>query len=394
MTLIPELDRALETMSARRARQRRRRRLLAAAPVLIAATTTAALAATGVIPVGSTVTAPGSQHRKRDVGTGVLVPGTDRVLELATQDPDGGPPWGLRIVSTTRGLGCLQVGRLVEGRIGVLGRDGAFGDDGRFHPFDLSTIGDGCAPLDGAGRLFANSTRTLLPASASLEADCYPRAAVRGVPPGSYCDDRSLRNLYYGTLGPEAESITVNGRAIALAGPEGAYLLVLRSSASTRAAGVGGAGPWPVSGPITSIGYRDGTTCAIGWAGPTSTCPRPGYTPAPQPVVTARTVPVRVKVEPRTSGRWRATVRFTAPVAVPDASSHYEISIRPPRRQPGGWTSAMVPTDRNIALGETVRERFRSLREPGRWRGVVSYRYRTDTGMQRTVIGRFSFRIP
>ena len=49
MTLIPELERELSAMTARRSRGRRRRWLFAGVPVALAVTGTAALAATGVI---------------------------------------------------------------------------------------------------------------------------------------------------------------------------------------------------------------------------------------------------------------------------------------------------------------------------------------------------------
>ena len=64
-----------------------------------------------------------------------MIASSVRVLPLRVADPDGGPPWGLRVARTSRGLLCVEVGRVVGGRIGVLGRDGAFHDDGAFHPF-------------------------------------------------------------------------------------------------------------------------------------------------------------------------------------------------------------------------------------------------------------------
>lgn len=391
MTLIPELERELSAMAARRTRGRKRRWLFAGVPVALAVTGTAALAATGVIPIGSPVSAPGDQYRKPDRGTGVIVPGTDRLLDLSTPDPDGEPPWGMRIVSTTRGLGCMQVGRLVDGRIGVLGRDGAFANDGRFHPFADSTVGNICASLDGAGRLFANSMRTLVPASASLRGECWPRAAVRGVPERSFCDDRSLRNLHFGTLGPEAVAITVDGRRIPLAAPEGAYLLVRRPPASMRSSVQGGGTPWPDNRPITAIHYRDGSACEVTVHGPERPCKMPGYVAPARPDVTPRDIPVSVRLRQGRSGRWTATVRFTAPVAVTDASSHYEIRLTPPPRKTRGWSHMILPTDRNIAQGENVSERFTSLRDKGRYRGVVTFEHAGEPGGTR--IGRFSFRL-
>ena len=69
-----------------------------------------------------------------NAGIGVPAPGGSRLLALRTADPQGGPPWGMRLVHTTRGEICVQIGRLADGQLGQLGIDGAFHDDGRFHP--------------------------------------------------------------------------------------------------------------------------------------------------------------------------------------------------------------------------------------------------------------------
>jgi hypothetical protein len=106
-----------------------------------------------VISIGSPAADPPEIAQlapKADAGTGVVRPGDARVLGVRAEDPDGGPPWGLQLSSTTRGLGCLIVGRVGGGRIGALGRDGAFDNDGRLHPFprDVALRPDECAPLD------------------------------------------------------------------------------------------------------------------------------------------------------------------------------------------------------------------------------------------------------
>ena len=63
MTLIPELERELRAMTSRR-RRRRTRWLVGLAPLVVVTGTTAALAASGVIPIGSPAPDPGAgQHR-------------------------------------------------------------------------------------------------------------------------------------------------------------------------------------------------------------------------------------------------------------------------------------------------------------------------------------------
>ena len=109
-----------------------------------------ALAASGVFrtgqPIGANV--PGSP----DAYKGVAVARSVHVLGLEVSDPEGGPPWGLRIIRTTRGLKCVQVGRLVDGRIGVLGEDGAFRNDGLFHPLSSDFLNNGGCGTEDARR--------------------------------------------------------------------------------------------------------------------------------------------------------------------------------------------------------------------------------------------------
>jgi hypothetical protein len=115
--------------------------------------------------------------------------------------------------------------------------------------------------------------------------------------------------------------------------------------------------------------------------------------------VAPQDIPVSVRLRQRRSGRWSAIVRFTAPVAITDASSSYEIRYKPPPRKNRGWTHAMYPTDRNIAQGETVTVHLKSLRDAGLYRGAISYRRAIVPGEPVTDprgvrIGRFSFRVP
>ena len=62
----------------------------------------------------------------------------------------------MRLVHTTRGEICVQIGRVDGDQLGQLGIDGAFHDDGRFHPLtpnvnpEYSDPGDiSCNPAGG-----------------------------------------------------------------------------------------------------------------------------------------------------------------------------------------------------------------------------------------------------
>src|SRR5206468_2059830 len=103
------------------------------------------------------------------------------LLNVEVPDPAGGPPWGLRYVATTRGLGCLQVGRIVRGDIGVLGQDGVFANDGRFHRLPENYLGgvEGpfpCGTLDARGHVFGGIYAHGVPASALI----LPTSTQRG----------------------------------------------------------------------------------------------------------------------------------------------------------------------------------------------------------------------
>jgi hypothetical protein len=58
-------------------------------------------------------------------GLGKATAGTVHLLPTSTPDPRGGLPWGMRVLSTTRGAGCIQVGRLLDGELVAIGQDGA-----------------------------------------------------------------------------------------------------------------------------------------------------------------------------------------------------------------------------------------------------------------------------
>jgi hypothetical protein len=110
--------------------------LVALGALLLAGT---AFAASQIIGVGAPVTVTHEQGQP-SVSTGVGIPvhgatsshPSGQLPAVSAPDPPGGLPWGMRIVRTTRGLVCVQVGRLLNGRLGVLGQDGQSNNDGLF----------------------------------------------------------------------------------------------------------------------------------------------------------------------------------------------------------------------------------------------------------------------
>jgi len=135
------------TRPVKRERRARRMPLLAAIVAGALLFAAAAFAASQIIGVGTSVTASSSQERPtKTTGVGVPVSGLRRsaisaqLLPISVADPGGGLPWGIRLVRTTRGLLCVQVGRLLDGRLGVLGQDGEFHNDGLFHELPAAVL--------------------------------------------------------------------------------------------------------------------------------------------------------------------------------------------------------------------------------------------------------------
>jgi hypothetical protein len=370
--------------------------LIAAGLPALLALTAAALAAGGVIMIGSPARSPGKPPRNPDGGLGVLRAGTARLLALRSSDPAGGPPWGMRVVATTRGVGCLQVGRIVDGRLGVLGMDGAFADDGRFHEEEtaLGFVGpSSCATLDSHQRMFISTTSIDTPASAwdfgpgtdsEHPGGCDSPVNTHGASADLLCPEFDERNLYFGLLGARAQSVTyvLGGvhHTVKTVGVEGAYLIV------TDAAGDDTHGDFSTDGvgallssPITEIRYAGGRVCRIIDANTnrarSSGCQPVGFQPVPRPVLRPGQLeaPVHARVIATGHGHRQIVITFRAGAAVTDASSAYTVTvIPPPGRGRFAHETTIGSTQRNIAMGEQVSWRIPVTRD-GVYRGSVVY---------------------
>jgi hypothetical protein len=339
MRVLDELEHEIERIARAAGDARPSRRwwrksaLLALLPLGLA--TVAVGAVTSGILAGEPVENPPGLHLNPKSGLGVAV-GAGKLLSVRAADPAGGPPWALRVVTTSRGLGCVQPGRVVGGKLGVLGRDGAFKDDGKFHERGAEVIQPlDCQQTDGAGHTFLAMSAQGVPASAD-GTGCVPRDYGGAKRP--LCPPGSLRTILYGLLGPEATAVTYHdrtGRVVRapVSRPEGAYLVVLPIDPKRKNFYFSpGATP---AGGLLSVEYRDGTSCQL--PHPPDGCPLNGYVAPKLPPVSrgqlAATVHVSVGTRAESPERdvaadqRRITVTFRARQPA-DARSFYTIGVQ------------------------------------------------------------------
>jgi hypothetical protein len=333
----------------------------------------------------------------------------------------------MRVLSTTRGLGCVQVGRLLDGQIGAVGQDGAFADDGLFHPLPSTAISTGttCELLDGAGQTFIAGVDEAVAASGvvqdcreshvQLPAEIPPsvRARIRRLEQATpVCPAQDLRTIYYGLLGPQAQSVTYRsntGRVITTStvGRQGAYLLVFSDTGSRRPSANShfSFATGPGSG-ILSVQYGDGHQCVIrrpdrlGGARP---CPPVGEVPVQAAAISASQVatPIHVSITTTPAGSRVVHLSFVARVAVRNSRSNYDALIVLPRnhgcagRTVGGGTFADADAGQRVTQEIPI--------SPG-CHGLVTGRvtYVRTTGLNNLqppvapgpVVGRFAVTVP
>jgi hypothetical protein len=448
VTRLPDLRNTLVAAAARQsapatpsdpvAPRHRPRRRLSGLPVLVAVALTVlglaavAFAASTLIPKGAPVKPPAGLRFTPTSGLGVAVPSSVRLLAIAVPDPAGGPPWGVRYVHTSRGLGCLLIGRIVGGRLGVLGQDGAFNNDGRFHelPPDYLDPLD-CTALDAHGHAFLASTVHGLLASAAT--GLTPTGCQ--APSTAHLDRRSLvgcpfadeRLVSYGLLGPAAHSISYQqGSAVhtmTVRPPLGAYLIV--QPLSMDKAANRGSGRWstltlggPSSKPILQVRYDRGRVCRVAPAnrrgGARACIVGRVLNSSPAPTAAQLTSPIKVRLsgtrrvrlpDRQTVMARQATLSFVAHVAASDAHSHYGVELREPRGRSCGHAIRVSAIDHDVQRGQQVHTELMIERAcRGTWTGSVRYTPPSSSGTlnqptpeppsDSILVGRFSFRIP
>jgi hypothetical protein len=403
--------------------------LLAAIMLAVLVLAAAAFAATQIIGVGTPVRSSGVQrHTTASTGVGVPVQGAHsphgsaRLLGISVPDPAGGLPWGMRIVRTTRGLQCVQIGRLLGGRLGVLGQDGLFDDDGLFHELPAAVLDqDTC---DQPTHFTVYDARALT-ASAMLPGPhvwCWYPGSVR--PEGAhqpFCPARDERDVAFGVLGPHAVSVTyrVPGgalRTVPVTSGYGAYLIVLRQPPLSQPLnGSLSSSSFPLdrfpleyqASALTSIRFRfGGHVCQTGdeplpggppnCAGSRSSAPPP----AGSRVAPGLHATVTLKAHKAPHG-YDLDLAFAAPVAVRNANTAYAVEQFPPQtRSCGELGTSGLPIERDVARGQIIHVTLFVEERPGchgvvRGRIIFGRQPDASTGpVGGETIGRFSFALP
>jgi hypothetical protein len=333
-------------------RTARRLTPLAVAAAVVLGATAVALAAAGLL-TGSPVRPSGPLSPT--AGAGIPAAGGSRLLPVRIADPAGGPPWGLRLVHTSRGYLCLQVGRVHNGVLGELGIDGAFNDDGRFHPLPADVL-----PPTG----FA------IPSSCVVAGQTFTATRINvdrnATPPsGLPVLQRNQRVVAFGLLGAHALSVSydVGGRqhTTSVAPGSGAYLVV--EGGSKRWSGQGTMGSEGLdglralpNGALNAIAYRfGGTVCSDSrdLHNPHACPTRPVRIRQPRERNLHR--PLHVTLDIRHNLIYGAQLSFTAPYAVTSARESYAIQMTIPRGCHGTGGVSVGGINRNVARGSTVR---------------------------------------
>ncbi len=315
-------------------------RVALVALALVLATAAITLAATGVILTGSPVGT--ARAPIATAGEGIPVAGGARLLPLRAPDPAGGLPWGMRIVHTTRGLVCVQIGRVYHDQLGQLGVDGAFLNDGRFHPLPTDALPDVLADAAGwmagncasPGGIYAGDSVGL-----QLSAATSPRQGA-GVPA-----DR--REISFGLLGVHAVSVTYREGSKTHTQPVlpglGAYLIVQRyrsgrplgSASETDGRDEPGnySSPAGPNGALTAIAYSyAGRSCIDRGHLRLASCGLsevPPPHPAALPIVHA---PLRAHLHIHNHVITSAQISFHAPYPVTNAGENYSVTAAVCRR--------------------------------------------------------------
>jgi hypothetical protein len=262
-----------------------------------------------VLPIGAPV---GPTHPLKQAAGGGIEQDTIKVAAQA-RDLARGLPWGLETFRTTNGQTCMLAGRLQTGRVGVIGEDGTFNNDGRFHPFTRYVLSPLCAQTDANNNAFITVNDITIPASGNdqnlVHSGCRSPVPGARVGPANACRAVDERQLEYGLLGPEAVSVTyrAGGHILRVRTGIGGAFIVVGPRANVKDGGAISDQLMP--GMVTAVTYRNGSTCRpqrrVLGARPTPLgCPPVGYLAPTRGRVTSAEVQAPVTATATTAKRW------------------------------------------------------------------------------------------
>jgi hypothetical protein len=304
----------------------------------------------------------------------------------------------MRIIRTTRGYLCVQIGRVQDGMLGELGIDGAFHDDGRFHPLPADALGVQQAigvNCELAGRSgFAAAIVGLRPSDAGLQ----PGAASGK---SASVSRASLREISFGLLGEHAREIAYRSedgvKTTEVLPGLGAYLIVQRA---THGGQLGDASESPASdgepvdpdGTLTAITYSYGKrTCkVIGHGDALRAC---GFSEGPLKATPLPVVHValHVQLEVHDHTITAADLVFRAPYPVTSAAESYSVFSN------GCRVSSGESTPYDVAKGTILHISIASVLSHACSRSVkisVYYTRSIDDNVAPTALGKLTVHIP
>jgi hypothetical protein len=295
----------------------------------------------------------------------------------------------MRVVHTTRGETCVQIGRLDGSQLGQLGVDGAFHDDGRFHQLPANVDPEYSDPGDISCNAAGQS------AAGQIRVGNWPSGDRSAAPNGPGTTSfrptvKDLRTISWGLLGPHAVSVTYGSsagvRTVPVVPGTGAYLIV---SGVDRVPGYGsigaggetlgwtsghdvtGLGPGGLGGAVIAATFRFGSfACSIGHGATVArSCPILRRFRG-NPLAPTRSLDEPIRVTLRTQSRascnaaflvdpcYRAEVEFKAPYTITTAGNEYFVRAK---SSCGHARASSWSTTRNIRRGETVRTQSSGL---------------------------------
>ena len=242
------LDQRVVARARRTVVRRQRRRMLVLAVLLLLALAAALAVATGVFDRGSDIKSTNPTARILALAR---LPGTLRVV-ATTPDPDGGPPWALRMFRS-ESEDCFQIGRLVNGRLAAIGIGGAFANDRRYHALPVEPLycgGNRSPHLSHAG----GGGGTFSVSGLEDEDSCRPPAPEFTLTLAPICDEGLLRGVIAGTGGRHLLAVTLVAEGHLLTQritdrTNGSYMFVVRGRAPQR-------------GHVLGL-YDDGSVCPM-----------------------------------------------------------------------------------------------------------------------------------